>query len=130
MTIKQPSGLVTGLPNCGVVAVATALDLPYQNVWDYFASTRPHQWRGRLYWVDLRKAIKHFGGKVKPHTTKMTLAKWVDMHTVSGRTYIVRLGGHFVTVKDSFVVDQTATAPVTDHWARNKRVTHSMEIIT
>lgn len=124
-TIKQPDGMTPNLPNCGVVAVATALSLPYDTVYTYFRTVvgKPHQWRGKLRWRELTAAVGYFKGTWEERTVPyMNLAKWVDQHTVKGRTYIVRLGGHFVTVKDGIIVDQSMDTHIDVHWARRKMV--------
>ena len=126
--IKQPEGLVTGLPNCGVVAVASALDLPYNVVLDYFQKSRTKRWKGRLRWNELKKAVQHFKADFEDVQANGTLAKWVDQQTAKDVTYIVRTGGHFLAVRNNIVVDQDEREFAGRHIRRRRRVNLAMKI--
>lgn len=120
-----PTGAVADIPNCGAVAIAAATGHDLDRVMAYFQATRPHQWRGRLCWTDLQKAIAHFGGRwTDVPNARGTLRKFVDQRCVQGRGvgYIARLGGHFIFTVDGDVVDQVQCAKADKHWARSKRV--------
>ena len=118
-------------PNCGVVAVANALNEGVDAMMDSFREVFnfTNKWQGRTNVRQLSKMLKLWD---KPHSVKQTsgytLARWVEMETVKGRAYIVRTGNHFQYVKDGIVSDQHMTAPVAEfHWKR-RRVTHVIEI--
>ncbi len=114
-------------PDCGVVAVATALDLSYDIVWRFFGKTKKSNWRGRLFWSDLSRACRYFEAEVREIVGQKTLPKFIEWHTVPGLIYIIRVGGHFVTVKDGIVTDNNGTAPTAEHyWTKRKRVSHAM----
>lgn len=118
-------------PNCGVVAVANALNEGVDVMMDSFREVFnfTNKWQGRTNVRQLSKMLKLWD---KPNSVKRTsgytLARWVEMETVKGRAYIVRTGNHFQYVKDGIVSDQHMTAPVDEfHWKR-KRVTHVIEL--
>ena len=118
-------------PNCGVVAVANALNESTDTMMDNFRSVfkLSSSWKGRTNVTQLSKMLKTLGkaNKVK-RSSGYTLERWVDMETVKGRAYIVRTGGHFQYVKDGMVFDQYETAPATEFHLKRKRVTHVIEI--
>ena len=118
-------------PNCGVVAVANALnegvDVMMNSFKDVFKFG--NKWQGRTNVSQLSKMLRLWD---KPNNVKRTsgytLERWVDMETVKGRAYIVRTGNHFQYVKDGIVSDQYMTMPVGEFHLKRKRVTHVIEI--
>ena len=118
-------------PNCGVVAVANALNENTDTMMDSFRGLfkLSPKWQGRTDVSQLSKALKCWDkpNKVK-RTSGYTLERWVDMETVKGRAYIVRTGNHFQYVKDGIVSDQYQTAPASEFHLKKKRVTHVIEI--
>lgn len=127
--IKQPEGMPKGKPNCGVVAVATALHLPYDKVWQLFAKGNPARWQGRTTMGEVLWHLVKLGGKYEDAEAGRSLKGWVEWHTVPNTTYVVHLGGHWVVVRDGIVVDQEQECPVADYKRNRKRVLHAFKIV-
>ena len=126
--IKQPDDIVLGLPNCGVVAVAAALNLSYAEVEAYFRKGRANQWKGRSSWSTVAKAVEHFNFKFEAMIGGGSLAKWVDFETQKNATYIVATRTHFVAVKNNIVVDQQEAKHASEHRSKRKIVKCGIKI--
>ena len=76
--IEQPEGMVGGLSNCGVVAIASALGLKYSVVWDAVkkAGKKSARWRGTMHTSEIQRAVKKLGGKINVLFSKRVLFKW------------------------------------------------------
>ena len=131
---EVPAGAVATTPNCGVVALAATTGHTVSDItrWYRRSAGKSARWQGRLRFVELRQFIlKHrMGWRAIPGACG-TLKTFVDQHTATstGRGYIVRVGGHFVAVTRGQVIDQMQSAPASEHWASNKRVSHAAEIV-
>ena len=115
------------LPNCGIAAVAYAVNANISDIMDLCRTTfkRSANWQGRTSVSELVKLCRMYDKPSKVSRTKgRTLASWVEWETKRGVSYIVRTGDHFQHVKDGIVSDQHMSVPVADfHW-KSKRVTH------
>tara|TARA_R110000822_G_scaffold109452_3_gene239299 strand:- start:597 stop:1013 length:417 start_codon:yes stop_codon:yes gene_type:complete len=134
--IEIPSGadyVASTIPNCGVVALAASTGHSISDITRWYRSAgKSTRWQGRLAWADLRRFIlKNRMGWRSVFGARGTLKNFVDQHTATstGRGYIVRVGGHFVAVTRGHVIDQMQSAPASEHWAANKRVSHAAEIV-
>lgn len=127
MSLKYPDGY-TGTsrdPHCGVLAVAICAGVSFETAWDIFKSYRtPRQrarWRGATNWQERDLALLQL--KVDYGTLavrRQTLLAFVRDVAKPGETYMVRVRGHVVTVRDGMVIDQTACAPASKHPSRRK----------
>ena len=122
-------------PCCGVVAVFDCLGgVSYREVWEHIGREKGNAWKGRTHLDELKAALLHFGAKfseMHQRDCRGTLATWIDQHTIKDRIYLVRVGGHFLTVKDGKIWDQIHCAiPVAHSKLKNKRVTNALEIVT
>jgi len=124
MRIEQPEGMVEGMGNCGIVAIASALDIDYSTVWDTVkrVTKKSNRWRGTMYTSEIRRTVKELGGKIKAVKKGGTLTKWIEWESAGGATYILHTGGHYVAVRDQRVVDQHSASPVATHGCRKQRV--------
>ena len=138
---------------CGVFAVAYVAGKPIDEVFELFKKRyrKTSRWQGRTTSVIRHEMLNHLGvrcksmepGMVKtikiPYpdgikeayagTSSMTLAKWVDLNTAKGKTYIVDTTGHVQVVHDGIVHDQHGSKPVDVFWGRRKRVREATQII-
>ena len=123
-------------PCCGVVAVFDCLGgVSYREVWAHMGRNKGNAWKGRTDLDEVMGALRHFGARfteMAGRDCRGSLATWIDQHTRPGRIYLVRVGGHFLTVKDGKVWDQTHAAIPVEHakGLKRKRVTHAIEITT
>jgi hypothetical protein len=122
--IEQPEGMVGGLSNCGVVAIASALGLKYPVVWDAVkkAGKKSARWRGTMHTSEIQRTVKKLGGKIKAVKKGGTLTKWIEWESAGGATYIIHTGNHYVAVRDQQVVDQHSASPIGEHKCRKQRV--------
>tara|TARA_R110000764_G_scaffold41002_12_gene91783 strand:- start:555 stop:947 length:393 start_codon:yes stop_codon:yes gene_type:complete len=122
--IEQPEGMVGGLSNCGVVAIASALGLKYPVVWDAVkkAGKKSARWRGTMRTSEIQRTVKKLGGKIKAVKKGGTLTKWIEWESAGGATYIIHTGNHYVAVRDQQVVDQHSASPIGEHKCRKQRV--------
>ena len=128
--IKQPEDMVRGLPNCGVVALSVATEFSYGYVWKALSVNKGNAWKGRMYLIDMIDFLVRtgVGFKAEELKTKRVLYRWVDENTRPNQTYIVRVGGHYVTVRNGRVVDQHEESDIEDYSWKNKRVTDVIRI--
>lgn len=140
--MEYPKGYVSGLPNCGVVAIAAITGKDYEEVWNWFKkrNNRRGQWRGRTYIKDYIPALNEFG-KVesklifqgKKRATKIgeqrpiPLHYWVRIYSLKypGKKFLVSSCNHTMAVEDGIVLDQSGIQPVNQHKSKGRRVTEA-----
>lgn len=111
---------------CGVVAISVLAGVPFRAVWDFIKTARNkgNSWTGYTYRQDREAALDHFGVK----TTKITCASrraLRNFQPLPGRTYMVRVGGHILVLRDGWVIDQCGPRLLdTDIKLGRKMVTH------
>ena len=133
MKNDRPAGSIATVPNCGVVALAATTGYTIEDITNWFRSNlgKGPRWTGRLSWRELQKFLKaHRIGIKEARRPSGSLKRYVEDNTVTTdqRGYIIRVGGHFVAVIGGEVIDQSECALAADHWAKNKRVSHAMEL--
>lgn len=118
--------------NCGPTSIAAIIGVPVGEMMDLYRDVCGYgpRWTGGSYFHDFEKILKALGIKFgeQPHKASGTLGKWFERHGAPGRTYIVRTGGHFMAVRDGWLVDQSGSKPVTHRGYARKRVTHVLEV--
>jgi|DEB0MinimDraft_4_1074332.scaffolds.fasta_scaffold34809_2 hypothetical protein len=118
-------------PNCGIVAVAYAVNANVSEIMDLFRSVfkKSSRWQGRSSISQLTKICRMYDCPTTlSRATGRTLASFVEWETKKGVSYIVRTGDHFQHVKDGIVSDNHMSAPIADfHW-KSKRVSHVIEL--
>lgn len=140
--MEYPKGYVSGLPNCGVVAIAAITDTPYEEVWNWFKkrNNRPAQWRGGTFHRDYIAALSNFGHQrseqiynAPKHTNKpgvqqpMPLHYWVGIYgkKFPDAKFLVSSHNHTMAVQNGIVLDQSGIHPVKDHASKGRRVTQA-----
>lgn len=122
-------------PNCGVTAIAVIAKVPFDHVWEMCRKLSPAcskpRWRGRTtlrLLVELLKKldVKH---QVMEQSGRISLHRFTDWYAPKSKTYLVRVGNHFVVVRNGHGIDQFGLRKISDSKLRRKMVTHIIEII-
>lgn len=117
-------------PNCGPSSVAHLIGVSVQDSMSKFAASNPKRyggkrWQGYSYVADCVDVLnKH--GKTKEMTERGSLKSFVEKHTTESGEYFLRVGGHFIAIKNQKVYDNwfDGADPADCKWSR-KRVTHA-----
>jgi hypothetical protein len=142
-------------PHCGVLAVAICADVPFETVFELIRTCSRHSgnWKGRTTGPERTGALKRLGVSYDErfHISKArydamrsgyprlvntryqpscTVATFAKKYADAGTTYMLRVGGHIVTVRDGLVADQSGIAPAADHRSAKQRVLGSIEILS
>lgn len=124
-------------PHCGVLATAICAGVTFDEAREALLSPFatygiPAKYKGKLQrgmtWATQREAALLQMGVTYVSLTglpAMTLKTFVKRHAKAGRTYMVTVTRHVVTVRDGMVIDQSACAPVDQHPSRNKRLSNT-----
>lgn len=127
--LRLPLDLVTNQPNCGVVAVAIAADVPYTVALAAFSRTHGN-WKGRTRLSERREALQFFGVYVERKLTEpMTLHSWMQYHAWPSEFYMVTTTGHVQMVHNNLVADQYGLCHIDHYKLRRKRVKHVWRIV-
>lgn len=119
------------LPNCGPTALSFITGQPVNELMEayrnHFGYTK--RWKGGTYWSQLLSWLDLKNKNYNKIPVGGSLKTWVNKHTTPNGIYMVRVGNHFLTVKNQLLFDQyeKGKSPTT-FWARNKRVTHAVKI--
>ena len=130
----QVAKVIDNNRHCGTVALSSVTGCEVEGVVAYFQRTKAVSWKGRLYWRELLQYIRDLPGgpKFKQLTRAVmgaTLERFIDQHTVRDTTYLVRVGGHFLSVRNGHCIDQYQERDITEHWCARKRVSHAIKIL-
>ena len=122
------------MPLCGVHAVAVVANLPVTKVFFMFKKEyrRRDSWMGRATSKDRAGILDLLGVKWKRMPAQyegITLARWIDEHTVKGVTYIVETGQHVQSVCDGVVTDQCNRKPINKYRWKRCRVRSAIQIL-
>ena len=120
------------LPNCGMVAGATAAGISVEQFTAKFKAMfkKGPNWKGRCTLTALVGLLKELQVKTKLETVeRCNLKNFVERQTGAGVGYILRTGGHFQFVRNGMVTDQFETMPVGQFHRNRKIVTHALRII-
>lgn len=127
--LRLPLDLVRDQPNCGVVAVAVAADVPYAVALAAFSRTHGN-WKGRTMRRERREALEFFNVTFVEVTTEpMTLHRWIQYHAWPSDHYMVTTTGHIQMVHNNLVADQYGLCHIDHHKLRRKRVKHVWRIV-
>lgn len=121
------------MPLCGVHAVAVAADKPVTEVFFMFKKEyrKRDSWLGRVNKTERHGILDLIGIRWKPMLMGrgITLASWIDQHTVKGVTYIVETGAHVQSVCDGVVTDQCNRKPINKYRWKRCRVKSAIQIL-
>lgn len=125
-------------PICGVLATALCAGVPYKVAHDrvreatFKANPNRQRFGGRTYLRDLKSAMASLGVKLS-ETIKvnkpMTVSRFAADVAKPGITYLLQVPGHFVTLRDGVLVDQTANALVNEHKVSRRQVQKFVAIL-
>lgn len=139
--MEYPKGYVEGLPNCGIVAIASITGADYNEVWNWFKRKRNRrgQWRGSTSKYDYDEAFKQFGknDSFNIFTARKTNTKigqqrpiplhyWVSIYRKKfpGKKFIVCSTNHTMAVDEhGNVLDQSGIGPASEHKSKGRRIT-------
>lgn len=117
--IAQPEGMVKGLGNCGVVAVAACAGVTYDIAWGLiqgYTAKRlgKRKWTGGTFEWERAKALTALGVDhgVCAFKRGQQFRTWARTQAKPGVTYMVTVTGHVVTYKDGVFMDQCGSGPV------------------
>lgn len=141
--MKYQEGFVSGLPNCGIVAISSITETSYTDVWNYFKNLykAPGQWRGRTRHRDFLNALAHFGYEEselifetkKSQRNKAGCFQPTPIHIwgkvfaskYPGAKFLIRSSGHAMALHNDMLLDQSNIAKYDKHPCKGKRVTHA-----
>jgi len=129
--IDYPDGYQPG-PICGVLSTAICAGVSFYAAHAWFKARKGAKWKGSTTVSVRDEALKHFGVKfetkrwTRPRPTVKTFAA---KHAAKGATYMLRVRGHVVTLRNGWVLDQHERAVACLHDRRNCIVTHSTRIL-
>lgn len=117
-------------PNCGPTAVAHLIGIDVEKSMGLFAEHNPERygsarWQGYSYVADCVGVLKQHGS-IEEIAARGSLKSFVENHTTATGEYLIRVGGHFIAIKDRKVFDNwfEGADPANCKWPR-KRVTHA-----
>ena len=136
--------------HCGILATAIFAGRTFQQAWDAlhleipFAWKRSGRWKGKTNHGQRMAVLERWNvpHRVTPHVSKGSLAflpeglgylprcsvaTFAARHAKPGVTYMLRVSGHVVTLRDGIVIDQSAAAPAACHRAARSLITVSIE---
>jgi hypothetical protein len=121
----------TRQPNCGIVAIAALTHRTVEEATALYLGRFPRapSWKGRTHLEQLLAVLKADGYHTVREARGGRLSSWVPRNTIPNRHYLLRLGGHFVSVLNDAVIDQDGSTHVSKSNCRNKLVTHAYGII-
>ena len=141
-------GMVAMGGHCGVLAVAIMAGRPFEEAWDAIKSRsrKRGRWQGGTTHSERVTLLKAWGiphrtvyhspmarrGYIKPAGYDdmlpiCTLETFAKRYAKPGVTYMLRVSGHIVTLRDGMVIDQGYAGPVSGYFRRRSKVTHSVE---
>ena len=114
-----PSDTPLGLPNCGVVAVATLTGSSYSETEVLFRKhcNKKGNWRGRTTPPERQRVLRLLGVSV-PRSysdTRTNLRRWLSDVYDPAYTYEVTITGHAVAIKNGLLFDQSHGEGVLPH---------------
>jgi len=117
-------------PNCGPASVAKILNLPVGEVENLFRETfeMAPNWRGRSTICECVCILTSFASASEVDG-RGSVAGFVRNHTTKTGTYFIRVGDHFMAIKNGLIYDNhfDGADPDTCKWKR-KRVSHAFKI--
>ena len=122
---------VDQLPCCGIHALAEVTHQPFQAVWDAYKAKnhKGPKWRGRTHVFALACLGRALGFEMtRVANDTGTLEKFAEWHTKKDTFYLVRIGGHFVALRNGVVSDQGGVHSIDKYTRRRGRVTHAYEV--
>lgn len=135
---ERPDGFISGLPNCGIVAIAIVSGFHYEQVAFWFQQaqkiSRPRAWKGWTKAHHYEPAMRAFKVRfywAKPAGKDRSLGWFSGWHTIAGKTYLVRIPGHVLVLRDGMILDNRGPGPrpVADDPMARRKVTHAWRIL-
>ncbi|MFC3706329.1 hypothetical protein ACFOOL_16400 [Devosia honganensis] len=133
MKFERPDGFVSDLPNCGITALAVVTGQDYETMRLWFEKAmgikRPGAWKGWTKSSYYEKALRHFKVRFRwavPAGASIALGAFSEMHTLKSATYLIRIPGHVLVLRDGLVLDNRGSEPVKPvEKYRRRKVTHA-----
>lgn len=146
----QDYGAVPLGGHCGVLAVAILAGRTFQEAWDALKPGRTARWQGGTSHPARMRVLEAWGVKVRKtlHMTarelrytkgqsplasydralpRCTVETFARRYAKPGVTYMLRIRGHVLTLRDGLTIDQNEACPVEQYSLRNSIVTISTE---
>lgn len=133
--MEYPCGFVKEVhsrkPICGVLAVALCAGVSYDVAHaavrkaTFDANPSRQRFGGRTYLRDLKTAMTRMAVKLSPTikvTQPMTVQRFTDDVAKPDITYLIQVSGHFMTLRNRILVDQSYNVPVELHKRRRSQV--------
>ena len=100
--------MTTRLPNCGPTALSFITGEPINDLMESFRNHfgLTNKWKGRSNWSQLLSWLDLKNKKYKKVPVGGSLKTWVNNNTAPNGVYMVRVGNHFLTVKNQLLYDQ------------------------
>lgn len=121
------------MPCCGIYAVAVATGRMPQDIFDLYRVkfNKGPKWKGSTnigklleLLADLNVPVEHWNARAGRRTLRCFVRDVAEVDT----TYLVRISGHFLIVRNSIVTDQTGFRQVEDYRRRRSTITHCYAI--
>lgn len=120
-------------PNCGVTAVAVIARVPIAEAHEVIRKIKgvSRRWRGGTSHADRIDALHHYG---VPHTVyrlkdRRRLATWVRDRAEPGKTYMLRITGHVLVLRDGWCMDQKGARHISVYPFGKSLLTHVVEVL-
>lgn len=130
--MKYPTDAQGGVPNCGVVAVATITGKTVGEVFQYMADkyNMHGNWKGRTSQVEVMEVLREYGFTliqkfIKGENRGPQLQKQCF---ASDTIYLVWTTGHVQVVYNELVYDQSGCFSMEDYWGRRKYIIRIVEV--
>lgn len=132
--LRFPDGSKEHLPCCGVVAIATAAEVPFQNVWNLIGAGKRSTWKGYLSDEEISENLQklHVSYRRVPLKFVMSLRDFAYISADHNRNkvFIVRTYTHFIVVRNTEVVDQYGVCDIEGSRFRRTLVKEVWEILS
>ena len=101
-------------PICGVLTIAIAAGVSYDKAHELCRQNMPShraRFRGATYDTQRDAALKQAGIKFTVLKPNISVMKFCDWFAKDGKTYLLQVRGHVMTLKNGFLIDQHICKP-------------------
>lgn len=137
--MEYPSGFKAEVhskkPICGVLAVALCAGVSYDVAHaackrSMLALKLGMRFRGRTYLRQLKHALSGLAVRFTEYkqNDNPTIAHFAEFRAEPEVTYLLRVSGHFLTLRDGILIDQGACLPYSLHKCKGRHITHYLRI--
>jgi len=124
--------LAGSAPNCGIVAIAYAVNMPLNTVTSDFKEVLNFHgnWKGRTSTRDRKTLMDLYGLKyIQLEYKSNTFGKWVKNEMNRNKHYLVRVTNHVFNIDKGILIDQYSIIPAGSCNKLKKRMRDVLEII-